>query len=86
MDAVVDTRVQGIFCGVICSGICLNEGFRRISLRMGRVENVLTACHTELDHPPLQNTECNQYKGDKRCCLDKVHRDFAGRGKLAAFN
>ena len=86
MDAVVDTRVQGIFCGVICSGICLDEGLRRISLRMRRVENILTACHTELDHPPLQNTEGNQYKGDKRCCLDKIHRDFAGRGKLAAFN
>ena len=48
--------------------------------------NVLTACHTELDHPPLQNAECNQHKGDERCCLDKVHRNFAGRGKLAAFN
>ena len=48
--------------------------------------NVLTACHAELDHPPLQNTKGNQHKGDERCCLDKVHRDFAGRGKLAAFN
>ena len=48
--------------------------------------NVLTACHAELDHPPLQNTKGNQHKGDERCCLDKVHRNFAGRGKLAAFN
>ena len=50
MNAGGDTRVQGIFCGVICSGICLNEGFRRIALRMGRVENVLTACHAEADY------------------------------------
>ena len=55
MNAVVDTRVQGIFCGVICSGICLDEGFRRISLRMGRVENVLTACHAEADYNIFQS-------------------------------
>ena len=55
MNAVVDTRVQGIFCGVICSGICLNEGFRRIALRMGRVENVLTACHAEADYNIFQS-------------------------------
>ena len=55
MNAVVDTRVQGIFCGVICSGICLNEGFRRIALRMGRVETVLTACHAEADYNIFQS-------------------------------
>ena len=45
---------------------------------------MLSARDAKLDDPALKNAECDEHEGNKRSCLDIVHRNPAGRGELTA--
>ena len=59
--------------------------FRCVALRMSRIDDMLSARDAKLDDPALKDAESDEDEGNKRSCLDIVHRNPAEPGRAGRF-